>query len=106
VHRTETQQHTFINTSLSVFYTISPMASAILLLGTALALTVDKVREHKAKKRALEIQEATLRDPIAGNEAIGREQLPAYDEEGLPPYHAAETRSVDGTEKRGGLEGS
>jgi hypothetical protein len=106
VYLTETQYNTFINAFLPIYYIISPMASAILLLGTALVLTVDKVREHKGKKRALETQEATSRDRVEFGNGTGHEQLPAYDGEGLPAYCAAETRSVDGTEKRGRLPGS
>jgi hypothetical protein len=80
------------------FNTTSSMVIPILLLGAALLLTVRKVREHKRKKRALEAQGTTLPVSVEVGDTTGHKQLPAYEEEGLPPYHATETRAGEDEE--------
>lgn len=70
------------------------MANAILLIGAAVVLTVHKVREHKGKKRPLEAPEVALHSPVEVNDTTGHAQLPPYDEEELPPYHATEEQSA------------
>jgi hypothetical protein len=90
-----------ITTSLfthTLQYTLK-MPIPILIIGSAVLTGVDMVREHKAKKRALRAREAGLHAPVVRTPATENatqqmydEELPAYDEDGAPPYREAEER--------------
>lgn len=79
------------------------MASVVIAIGVAVYFTTEKVREHKEKKRALKLQQASEHGPIeeiTTGDLHDDEHLPGYQKEVLPGYHMEDQHPALRNEKR------
>ncbi len=82
------------------------MASVVLAIGVAIYLTAEKVRDRREKKRVIKAralqdtlgEDLSITDDVMAQSQV--EQLPAYHQDRLPPYHAVDKHLTLNTGKK------